>query len=380
MSAGSDVRAESESPSPTKQPIKDPRAKVEHRSISFRDPLHTSVTDTLRHAGLKCAATYEMTVELVSQLANYQEEGRPIAPKVFICNSADQLVQRLGGGELVRIGSGEIDDNTARRALKECAPLAEDGWFIFVERRDEKAMYGVLSAGVDFTSVDPIEIALSDDHGFPVVLIQQISKRCVEIRDNRGRSRWAHFTGQEQLPERSEDHVSTLATVISRPCEVEFRDSLETLMRRGLRHVIGRAHGALIVITPAGKAFPELLKDAVVLAPPLDLGERLKRHILQKQTAETLSSLQAGINLLAGMVTSDGIVVIEEGGKVLGYRGFIQAAAVQGEHQVGGARTRAFSAMEAAVGTHFKAAFFCSQDGNTRMVVENNLAPSGDLA
>ena len=311
MSTRSDVMVGSPQIAPLALAERPGRLCIDHKSISFRDSLHTSVTDTLKHAGLKCALTYEMTVELVSQLANYQEEGRQITPKVFICNSAEQLVKRLGGGELVRIGSGEIDETTAKMVLKECAPLSDDGWYIFVERSGGKAMYGVLSAGVDLTNVDPADMALSDDPKFPVVLLQQIAKRCVEIRDNCGRSRRAYFTGQEQLPDQSEDHVSALAGVISSTCDAEFRDSLKTLMRRGLRHIIGRAHGALIAVTSADSPFPDILKDAVILDPPLDIGERLKRHIIGRQTAETLSSLQAAINLLTGMVSSDGIVVIE---------------------------------------------------------------------
>jgi hypothetical protein len=63
-------------------------------------------------------------------LSRYREEGVPLFPQVFICDELEQMVRVLQGRETLRIGDGPRSRETMRRAIKQCAPLAQDGWAI----------------------------------------------------------------------------------------------------------------------------------------------------------------------------------------------------------------------------------------------------------
>lgn len=77
------------------------------KSVSFRAHLVSNTMDLMSEIGLECSLTSRLIAGIVSQLAAYTEEGVPLKPAVFICNSISELLQRAGVGEFVPL-SGEI--------------------------------------------------------------------------------------------------------------------------------------------------------------------------------------------------------------------------------------------------------------------------------
>jgi len=67
--------------------------------------------------------------------------------------------------------------------------------------------------------------------------------------------------------------------------------------------------------------------------------------------------------LLKGMFNSDGIILFDRKGQLLGYNYFVNLPAEKG--LVGGARKRAFSSLKKKVGSGLVAVFMQSQDGWT---------------
>ena len=82
------------------------------KSVSFRTHLQSDTADLLEAANIKCLATGRLVSALVSHLAAYTEEGVPMAPSVFVCNSVTGLVRSAGAGEYVPL-SGGIETATA---------------------------------------------------------------------------------------------------------------------------------------------------------------------------------------------------------------------------------------------------------------------------
>src|SRR4051794_32597402 len=123
---------------------------LDRKTITFRHPLHSEVTDMLRHVGINCLNTADVLVGLVSLLANYQEEGQRMSPQVIICDSIRELVQRIGVGEFVVLGQAPLNGEAARAALKAAAPLALRNWAVFLERAPPNDLrYGVFAGSTD---------------------------------------------------------------------------------------------------------------------------------------------------------------------------------------------------------------------------------------
>ena len=314
--------------------------------------------------------TVRLVIGLVSNLAAYTEEGRALAPAVFICNSVSNLVGMAGSGEYVAL-SGEIEtDTAASRILKAAAPLCCGSWRIYVERSldGQKCKFGVFCGSNDPSSLTVDEVVLTEANADnPVVRILQSVTNKVEVRTSSGNAIEFRFNDDDDVPQLNDGaKIAQLAAATSsnvKPPDPTF----EGFMSRALTAAIVNSHGTLIAVTSGTDGeFPPQLSDAVVLHPPLDLFTRFQLHFDENKTAVSVSRLQTAADLLAGFVNSDGITVISNTGQILGYRAFIKSVEPEIPSD-GGARTRAFMALSALVGNGLDAAFFRSEDGRVKI-------------
>ena len=340
------------------------------KSVSFRTHLQSNTSDLLRGASIDCMHTVRLVIGLVSHLAAYTEEGRALAPAVFICNSVSNLVGMAGAGEYVEL-SDDIDTDTgASSILKVAAPLCCGSWRIYIERRKDgkKCKFGVFCGSNDPSSLTVDEVVLSEANaGNPVVRISQSVTNKVEVRTSSGNAIEFRFNDDDDVPHLNDGaKVSHLAAAVVggvNPADPTF----EGFMLRALTSAIANSHGTLIAVTSDNDdSFPAQLNDAVILKPALDLFSRFQLHLDESKTAISVSRLQTAADLLSGFVNSDGITVISSTGKILGYRAFVKSDEPTTPSE-GGARTRAFAALSELVGNGLDAAFFRSQDGRVKI-------------
>ncbi len=336
------------------------------KSISFRAHLQSNTTDLLNGVGIDCTHTVRLITGLVSSLAAYTEEGQPLSPAVFICNSISALLKMSGVGEYVPL-SGPVNTNVAAsRVLKYAAPLCAGGWKIYVERGADgkECNFGVFCGSSDPSSFTVDEVVLGEpSKEFPVVRISQNVINKVEVRTssvNAIEFRFNDDADNDALDSRGQ--IRSLAMAASSTIDPQD-DSFTGFMERILYSSIRDSHGTLIaVVSNASSDIPEALSDAVKLEEAIDLYERYRLHLKEDKTANSVSRLQAAARLLAGFINSDGITILDTAGRVLAYRAFIKSAAAS-TPAMGGARTRAYAAMTDLVDKGLCAAFFRSQDG-----------------
>lgn len=127
--------------------------------ISLRKPLRGAVDDLLDSEAMACLNTQDGLVSIIDALARYREEGRELFPEVYLIDDLSAVLKALPGGEYVAIGDGSRDAGTMSKALKQCAPLARDGWVIYIHRRPDRFYYGIMRSGIHALSV-PIADAL----------------------------------------------------------------------------------------------------------------------------------------------------------------------------------------------------------------------------
>lgn len=341
------------------------------KSISFRAHLVSNTMDLMSEIGLECSLTSRLIAGIVSQLAAYTEEGVPLKPAVFICNSISELLQRAGVGEFVPL-SGEIQlENAGSKILKDAAPLCRDNWRIYIERSSsgQTCKFGVFCGSSDPSSLTVDEAVLDDfSDGFPIIKISQSAINKVEVKTNSGSGVEFRFNNDADVNElNAEEHIQGLAKAISVNLG-EKSDMFASFVGRLLSSAVSNSHGTLIaVISSDSVDLPASLQDAVRLSPAINLFERVKLHTDEGQTAISVSRLQAAAELVSGFIGSDGITVFNNSGCVLGYRAFIRSEDTLAVS--GGARSRAYASLKQLVGSELSAAYFRSQDGRTDLHV-----------
>ena len=286
------------------------------------------------------------------------------------------LINRAGAGEHIPLSGEELTEHAASKILKVAAPLCSDNWRIYVERSNtgERCRFGVFCGSSDPAALTVDEVILDGlEPGFPIIKIAQSVTNMVELRTNVGDGIEFRFNDDFDVADiGNRGRITELANVVASGLETELA-LFAGFINRLLAMAIRASHGTLIVVTPLDiETLPAALNNAVALNPPLDLYERYKLHLEEGKTVTSVSRLQAASELVGGFVGSDGVTILTTRGKVLGYRGFVR---VDGPDQpsFGGARTRAFAALEGLVGNQLKAAFFKSEDG--RMDIK--VAPEG---
>src|SRR4051794_38226537 len=111
-------------------------------NITFRTQLLGGVTEFCAESGLSLFQKALHLVELIVSLARYKEEGVQLNPQVYITNDIRQLTAMVPNGERLKIGSTQRDMPGMKKAIKKTAPLAADGWSIYIEDSDSLE-YGV---------------------------------------------------------------------------------------------------------------------------------------------------------------------------------------------------------------------------------------------
>jgi hypothetical protein len=322
--------------------------------------------DALTPIGINCVHTSRLIASLISKLAAYAEEGVPLAPTIFVCNSVPSLVGMMGAGEHVSLSATWLANETAAsKILKAAAYLAVGSWKIYVERSEDgsQCRFGIFCGSTDPSSATPDEVLFQEnDPGFPIVRIKQVAPNKVEMRTSDGNSIEFRFNDDEDVIGIGNEGIFTDLARCATAGIDEVPTEFVAFVRRILVRAIHLSHGTLIAVVPAATGIPAQLTDGLSITPPIDLRERFETHVGGDKVADTLSRLQAASALLSGFVGSDGITVLDDSGKILAYRAFIKAEGDQ-EASDGGARTRAYLAMAALIPDSLAATYFRSQDG-----------------
>jgi hypothetical protein len=153
-------------------------------SLTFRDQATGKINDLLIDEDKACADTQNLIAYLAGSLLDYRDEGTEFLPSIILCDSIQKMLQAFPGAVTHYIGEAELDPASGRKILKDCAPLSNNNWFVFIEREGNSVKYGV------FTYFRlPTAISLHEGisiGGVFAILIRKVSRATVEIRGAKG--------------------------------------------------------------------------------------------------------------------------------------------------------------------------------------------------
>ncbi len=335
-------------------------------NITFRSGLVGGLADFCNESHLPLITNPLVFVELIVLLARYKEEGIGLHPKVYITNNINLCNAMIGNAEKIKIGISGANADGIKQAIKKCAPLATGSWCIYIHDQLQQIEFGVFRGSSNITAVPIDDVLLSQNEGLFVVKAFQVADECVEVKCNNNRSHYIFLNNVKDDSPPPLQHLKYLVTAICQKVNDNDKESIESFLNNVLFEGLRESHGCLISVTNM-KSAPSILKeDGVFLEVPIDFVRLVSDANKDPVLFEYLVSK---VDLLKGMLNSDGIILFDNVGRLLGYNCFIKIS--QKAKVIGGARKRAYSSLKENVGKKgIVAAFMQSQDGWTEFEVK----------
>ncbi len=329
-------------------------------NITFRTQLIGSITEFCQDSQLAFLANALHLVELIVLLARYKEEGSNLYPKVYLTNNIKMLNSMLPDGESLKIGSSSANANGIKSVLKKCAPLATNGWLIYVEACENKLEYGVFKGSGNPISVLVDDVLMTKNDDFIVVKAFQVADDCVEIKANSGGLHYIFLNHRKEDSPPPLQFLGKLVEAVTEKTPEVDKEPTISFLNRLLFGALRESHGCIIAVTSMDTPPKLLSSDGVILEEPIDFSKLV--YDLKKGTIDP-SHLDSKGHLLQGMLNSDGIILFDNRGRLLGYNCFVKMN--NKENIIGGARKRAFASVKSKIGNGISAVFMQSQDGWT---------------
>ena len=329
-------------------------------NITFRTQLIGSITEFCQESQLPLLTNALCLVELIILLARYKEEGENLYPKVYLTNDIKTLNSMLPDGESLKIGSCTADTSGIKNALKKCAPLATNGWLIYIEATEDDLEYGVFKGSGNPISVLVDDVLMTKNDAFIVVKAFQIADDCVEIRANSGGLHYIFLNHRKEDSSPPLQYLDKLVKAVTENTPDADKEPTISFLNRLLFGALRESHGCIIAVTNMTKPPKLLSSDGVILDAPIDFSKLVYELKKGKINASHLDSKG---HLLQGMLNSDGIILFDNKGRLLGYNCFVKVS--NKGNVIGGARKRAFASVKSKIGNGISAVFMQSQDGWT---------------
>lgn len=312
----------------------------------------------------------EGLVEIVDMLSDYYEEGSHLYPSIVLFNDPQYL--RYLPNIHHKFYEGDITIEQFRLCLKMCAPLAVDGWNIFLQVGQDSMSWGVISTEVRETSLSlATQIIKEKEQLCKVALISNIGMKTVALVSSGRESECIiHLSLVNDNHAASEDIDSFCGAVLEN-CEVKT-DEFYAYFQKIVTTALHTGHGNLfgVIKETENLTIPELLKDGVnLISNPIDFSATYST-LLSEVDANGKVELNTKLKMMSGLTVSmmnhDGITLFTDTGKVVGYHYIVDNNVSANDVIVGGARTKAFHAMVQS--GCFKCVFMRKQEGETNVV------------
>lgn len=308
----------------------------------------------------------EGLVTVVNMISDYHEEGTALNPDILLI-SKDSFFQTLPCQHHIELCTEEINEKSFSMAVKMCAPLAENGWNMYLLLLDESHLqYGIVNVALTQMSVSLFNQVIETPQELAVcAYIRNIGNKVVEL--NSISNHCVIALNLNSYETKMEEELEKLANVILKDIAKDFpiKEASITYLKDMFIEALNHGHGNLIAVTDNIEQIKAEghLRGGIFLSDEIDFVKLLFDNSLQKSD-QTATTLNAFTQLAISMLNFDGITIFDSKGCVVGYHFIVDNSAAVDKTIVGGARTRAFEALTQTNG--IIACLMKSQDGNIK--------------
>lgn len=347
------------------------------KELSLSESVLSEIGNFLQTINFNCStAEYNLTLkkgllEIIDMLSDYYEEGTHLFPTVILMDSLDYLKTIPNMHHVFY--RGEIEERQFKQAVKMCAPLAVDGWSIFLQVGAADMSWGIVTAEIKETSLSLEEQVLrEEDQTYKVSIISNIGLKTVAlVSSGRKVNCIVYLSLLGQQINAAPDIEKFLGSALF-GCD-QANDEFCGYFKKVVNTALHTGHGNLFVIIEDGSPIPDMLKEGVCLTDnPLDFFatyKELQDAVNGDDKVRINSQLKMMSSLAISMMNHDGITVFYPTGKIVGYHYIVDNKVTASELIVGGARTKAYWALVNS--NKFKCVFMRKQEGDINCTLEN---------
>jgi len=295
---------------------------------------------------------------------NYTEEGRSFRPKIIFTNNIETLVKQIDKSYMIPMFDDENASNFNNR-LKPIIALASSDWCVYIDIKENKISYGLIKVlnsikDKDLFSLIETNESLKEKDKFSCIMMQCDSFYVMTLTSIKGNKLTTNFSLDpnkkvndiNDINEFVDDSFSKLRTTSKK------LNDIKTMYSHIIKRVISEINGTICVVVDKDYVDNGLFDDGIWLKTPISFS---KLFTSAKSYSE--EKLQAFVQLFIGMLSADGITIVDNLGRIRAYNIFIELNNKRTNNIVGGARKRTVYTIMNSKRPHIMGVYFQSHDG-----------------
>ena len=295
----------------------------------------------------------------------YEEESKKLRFSLLIIKELSKNKKKLSNylfKDLIKISKQE----TIFKYLKSIAPFSQNGWDIFISIEKNEFIFGIYKnfGGInsltfkDILKEDYIEIFMRD---FGLIEFE-----------NSNSNFFLHLSiYKKDISNNQHRNILNLVDIITSGIEQSTNlESFKKNLSNLLFFAFKESHGNIIVVHNCKKEISDFFKEGIFFDEPIDLYNEYIKYINTCSSDETIIQRYYSLSGILKLVLDiDGIVVIDNQAKLLGYNIFVKS---DNSFIGGGARKRAYESIVNATFDGVVGVYFQSHDGYNEFREFNN--------
>ncbi len=323
------------------------------KELSLSGNVRSEIGNFLQTINFNCStaeyndAMKDGLLEVIDMLSDYYEEGTHLFPTVVFFDKMDYLKTFPNLHYLFYHGG--IEKHQFKSAIRMCAPLALDGWCIFIQVGQNDMSWGVVTAEVKETSLSLEEqILRTEDPVFKVCLISNIGLKTVAMVSSGRKANCIVYLSLLGQQINVGPNMDVFFDSVLSDCE-NANDEFKGYFVKVVNTALHEGHGNLFAVLREGQPIPNILQEGVTIeGNPVDFlltYSELQQDLDGDDKVRINSKLKMMSNLAVSMMNHDGVTLFTTTGKIIGYHYIVDNKITANVQMVGGARTKAFYAL-----------------------------------
>ena len=275
-----------------------------------------------------------------NDIMNYNEEDDRIKPKIVFTDNVEAVSKSILKSHALTVFS-DNDATMFNLRLKSLFAIADNGWCIFIEIKENKVSYGLL---MSFRSIKDKNFIQSLEENTSIkgkahcILVRALNFYSMSLHSISGNNLIVNFsldkTKNNYYSNEIRDFVDATFSKL-RTTQRKLQD-MKNMYRNIFYNVMNNVHGSICVIVDKDYKDNGFFEDGVWLKEPISFS---KLFTQSKSYSET--KLRAFSDLFINMLNFDGITIIDNQGRIRAYNVFVEPNSKKLGYIVGGARKRA---------------------------------------
>ena len=310
---------------------------------------------------------YHTLLVVMSEMYNYSEEDCKIFSQIIIGTKIESFFEAIPSKSSFCMFKDKFEGSKFLRYYKALAPFCKNGWFIYVNVKEDGMEYGIFRRYTEINGNNFEEYLHEQTDLFDlnpeckVMVIKAVNNFELCITRPNKQKEIISIKFYDEKTDTNEIFSQMSKDIISINPRKDKSIYAQSCMLKVLRNLPIKVHGTIMIVVSSSFDYPNKYLDGIRLTPDINLYELF----LDKEMIESYSEAEKFYSITGAfyeMLNTDGITVITDQGRIIGYNAFYKGDIPRDIK--GGARKRTAEGIYKNIEMErLTAVYFQSQDG-----------------